>query len=68
MQSFFNTEAAQYLASIAVKINYLEKKILQHPEIDITKLLNFFTFLNESGQNIEKRIAEIEDLFKSGNE
>lgn len=61
---FFTEEGAKFLSSIAVKLNYVEKLIKQHPEVGINPYLEFFTKLNQHCKEVEIDIANIEKKIK----
>jgi len=65
MQNCFSTNGSKYLASIAVKLNFIEKKILETPKMDMKILLNFFNTLHDNCGQVEKEIDKIENYLKT---
>lgn len=58
MKNFFNSEASNYLVSVAVKVSKVENKTLD--EFDSKSLLELYNSVNEGVKIIEATMEKIE--------
>jgi hypothetical protein len=56
---FFNSQASNYLVSVAVKINKIEKKIAKNT--DSESLLELYNGIRDGVELIESKIKKIEE-------